>query len=141
MVFTCHSRWVTKIEDIMMKMVPRPLPSLISSVILWFSYTISSVILVAIALAQIRTTYLYFTLNWWHIQEIDNEIQPSSFCHCRRDSSSGRSKLQLKMIHFTTAYILPSFFFYRTLNFNWLFVQYLLPQEPFTYIKVDPNTL
>ena len=41
------------------------------------------------------------------MQEIDNEIQPSCFWQSRRDFSSGRSKLQLTMINFTTVYILP----------------------------------
>ena len=31
MVFTCHSGRVTEVKDVMMKMVPKPFPSLISS--------------------------------------------------------------------------------------------------------------
>ena len=100
MVFTCHIQWVTTIEDIVIKMFPRPLPSLISSVMLWLFY-----LSLLFWLKFERPTYNVY------IQKIDNGIQPSCFWQSRRDFSSGRSKSQLTMINFTTAYILASFFF------------------------------
>ena len=128
-MFNYHSRWVKKVEDIMMKMFPWPLPSLISSVIACLYYGCFTYHYYFGSHSKDLLITLYVKLmtpaRAW------NDIQPSCFCQSRRDLRM--SKLQLTVISCTTVSILPSFiFFCRTLNFIWFFVQYLLQQEPFS---------
>ena len=130
MVFTCHSRWVKKVEDIMMKMVPRPLPSLISSVISWLYYGLFTChYYFGSNLKELLITFYVKLMTHTRVWEWKSAIL---FLTKSTWFSSGRSKLQLTMINFSLHFTISYIFFCRTLNFIWLFLQYLLQQEPFT---------
>ena len=132
------SRWVTKVEDIMMKMVPRPLPSLISLVILWLFY-LSLLFWLKFERPTYNVlryksygTYKSLVMKFSHL--VFGKVDVIFLQECRNYNWQWLTSQQPTFYH-------HFFFFCRTLNFIWLFVQHLLSQEPFTWIKVGPNAL
>ena len=134
MVFTCHSRWVTKVGNIMMKVVAQPLPSLISSVIgclfiLWLFY-----LSLIFWLTFERPTYN--VLRWIDHTYKSLGMKFSRLVFDKVDVIFLQEGQNYNWQWFTsqqpTFYHHFFFFFCRTLNFIWLFVQYLFPQKPFT---------
>ena len=51
---------------------------------------------VTIIFDHILKTYLqYFTLNWWHMQQFGNEIQPSCFWQSQSDFFLKKAKIAI----------------------------------------------
>ena len=132
-MFTCHSRWVTKVEDMMMKMVPCPFPSLISSVTgcLYFGFFTCHIIL-----THIRKTY--FTFERPTLMFYVTLFLGMKFSHPTFDKvdliflQEGQNYNQQWLTSQQPTFYHHLFFFCRILNSIWLFVQYFLLQEPFT---------